>query len=113
MSKMKTTPGRPGSSGEPRENLPPAIQRAGMPPPEEAPASNGPARMPARPAGAPPAAAGPEKAGPDAQKAVRARAQSLELTIGHIKKKCGTGSIMYLGADHRVDVKVIPTGSLS
>ncbi len=43
----------------------------------------------------------------------KAKSQALEFTIGQIKKKCGTGSIMFLGADHIADVQVISTGSLS
>jgi recombination protein RecA len=46
-------------------------------------------------------------------KDARLRGQALEFTIGQIKKKCGQGSIMYLGADHKANVAVIPTGSLS
>jgi len=49
----------------------------------------------------------------EASKALKARNQSLEFAIGQIRKKCGTGSIMLLGADHIVDIQVIPTGSLS
>ena len=39
--------------------------------------------------------------------------QALEFALGQIHKKCGEGSIMYLGADHKLDVKTISTGSLS
>jgi recombination protein RecA len=41
------------------------------------------------------------------------RDQALEFAIHQIHKKCGQGSIMYLGADHKSDVSVISTGSLS
>jgi len=43
----------------------------------------------------------------------RQHEQALEFAIGHIQKKCGQGAIMYLGADHKVDVSTISTGSLS
>jgi recombination protein RecA len=46
-------------------------------------------------------------------KDARLRRQALEFTIGQIKKKCGQGSIMLLGADHKANVSVISTGSLS
>jgi recombination protein RecA len=49
----------------------------------------------------------------EAQAAARAKGQALEFTIGQIRKKCGTGSIMYLGSDRKADVSVIPTGSLA
>ncbi len=47
------------------------------------------------------------------EKTLKARAQSLEFALGQIRKKCGNGSIMYLGADHKADVSVISTGALS
>src|SRR5438105_176302 len=43
----------------------------------------------------------------------KAKRQALELAIGQIEKKCGQGTIMRLGADTKVDVDVISTGSLS
>ncbi len=43
----------------------------------------------------------------------KVRGQALDFAIQQIKKKCGTGSIMYLGADYKADVQVISTGSLS
>jgi recombination protein RecA len=46
-------------------------------------------------------------------KVQKARGQALEFAIGQIKKKCGTGAIMFLGADYKADVRVIPTGSVS
>jgi|SoiMethySBSTD1v2_1073268.scaffolds.fasta_scaffold172737_2 recombination protein RecA len=46
-------------------------------------------------------------------KAAKAQAQALEFAIGQIKKKCGQGSIMFLGADFKANVQVIPTGVLS
>ena len=46
-------------------------------------------------------------------KVARAHAQALEFAIGQIKKKCGQGSIMFLGADYKANVQVIPTGVLS
>jgi recombination protein RecA len=47
------------------------------------------------------------------ERAHKLHAQSLEFAIGQIKKKCGQGSIMYLGADYKANVQVIPTGVLS
>src|SRR5688572_5115785 len=41
------------------------------------------------------------------------QSQSLEFAISQIRKKCGQGSIMYLGADYKANVQVIPTGVLS
>ncbi|MCZ6795637.1 MAG: recombinase RecA [Planctomycetota bacterium] len=41
------------------------------------------------------------------------REQALEFALQQIHKKCGQGSIMYLGKENRVDVSVISTGSLS
>ncbi|MEM7235459.1 MAG: recombinase RecA [Planctomycetota bacterium] len=41
------------------------------------------------------------------------RAQSLEFALQQIHKKCGQGSIMYLGADHKANVSTISTGSIS
>jgi recombination protein RecA len=42
------------------------------------------------------------------------RRQALELALGQIQKRCGTGSIMYLGSSHKADgIGVISTGSLS
>jgi len=49
----------------------------------------------------------------EAAKVQKARGQALDFAIGQIKKKCGTGSIMFLGADHKADVQVISTGSIS
>ena len=43
----------------------------------------------------------------------KAKRQALEVTLGHIHKKCGEGSIMRLGQDYKQDVAVISTGSLS
>ncbi|MGQ9590207.1 MAG: recombinase RecA [Planctomycetota bacterium] len=39
--------------------------------------------------------------------------QALEFAIGQIRKKCGQGSIMYLGAGYKANVQAIPTGVLS
>jgi recombination protein RecA len=47
------------------------------------------------------------------EKEANARRQALELTIEHITKRCGTGSIMVLGKDYHSDVPAISTGSLS
>ena len=41
------------------------------------------------------------------------RKQALELTIEHITKRCGQGSIMVLGKDYHSEVPAISTGSLS
>ena len=56
-----------------------------------------------------------EKASPKTsdEKARKARKQALEFTLSQIHKKCGADSINFLGADHKADVKVISTGSLS
>ena len=43
----------------------------------------------------------------------KARRQTLELTLEHITKRCGEGSIMVLGQDYKTDVSAISTGSLS
>ncbi len=43
----------------------------------------------------------------------KVRGQALDFAIQQIKKKCGTGSIMYLGADYKADVQAISTGALS
>jgi recombination protein RecA len=50
---------------------------------------------------------------PQDEKALKLQRQSLEFAIGQIRKKCGQGSIMYLGADYKANVDVIPTGVLS
>ncbi len=47
------------------------------------------------------------------EKARKARQQALEFTLGQIEKKCGSGAIMYLGSDHKADVSVISSGSMS
>ena len=39
--------------------------------------------------------------------------QALEFTLGQIHKRCGQGSIMYLGADYKANIPVISTGILS
>ena len=46
-------------------------------------------------------------------KTAKAQSQALEFAIGQIKKKCGQGAIMFLGADFKANVQVIPTGLLS
>src|SRR5438105_1409272 len=43
----------------------------------------------------------------------QAKARAVEGTLGQIHKKYGTGAIMRLGANHKSDVRVISTGSLS
>ncbi|MBX3469748.1 MAG: recombinase RecA [Planctomycetes bacterium] len=43
----------------------------------------------------------------------RARRQALEVTLEHITKRCGQGSIMVLGQDFKQEVPAISTGSLS
>ena len=45
--------------------------------------------------------------------AAKLQEQSLEFAIGQIRKKCGQGSIMYLGADYKANVQAISTGVLS
>jgi recombination protein RecA len=41
------------------------------------------------------------------------RSQALQLAVDSIEKQFGKGSIMRLGEAHKVDVEMIPTGSLS
>jgi len=53
------------------------------------------------------------KKSPADDKAAKLQGQALEFAIGQIRKKCGQGSIMYLGADYKANVQVIPTGVLS
>ena len=43
----------------------------------------------------------------------KGKEQALDFALDQIKRKCGEGSIMFLGADHKVDVATISTGSLS
>ncbi|HBR32646.1 MAG TPA: DNA recombination/repair protein RecA, partial [Clostridiales bacterium] len=38
---------------------------------------------------------------------------ALETALAQIEKQCGKGSIMRLGQDMRMEVKSVPTGSLS
>ncbi|MBN1441925.1 MAG: recombinase RecA [Planctomycetes bacterium] len=52
-------------------------------------------------------------AAPVDEKEAKAKSQSLDFAISQIRKKCGQGSIMYLGADHKANVNVISTGSLA
>lgn len=42
-----------------------------------------------------------------------ARLKAVELAVSQIEKQFGQGSIMKLGEAHKIDVKTIPTGSLS
>jgi recombination protein RecA len=49
---------------------------------------------------------------PDIQKA-ESRDKVLELTLNQIKKRCGPGAIMRLGANYSADIPSISTGSLS
>ena len=43
----------------------------------------------------------------------KGKEQALDFALDQIKRKCGEGSIMFLGADHKVDVATISTGSRS
>ena len=43
----------------------------------------------------------------------KGKGQALDFALDQIQRKCGEGSIMFLGADHKVDVATISTGSLS
>ncbi len=43
----------------------------------------------------------------------KGKGQALDFALEQIQRKCGEGSIMFLGADHKVDVATISTGSLS
>ncbi len=55
-----------------------------------------------------------EKRGSNAaEKIEKQKNQALEFTLGQIHKRCGQGSIMYLGEDYRANVPVISTGVLS
>jgi len=47
------------------------------------------------------------------EKGKKAQSQALEFALGQIKKKCGQGAIMYLGADYKANVQTISTGVLS
>src|SRR4051794_33548012 len=42
-----------------------------------------------------------------------ARLKAVDLAVSQIEKQFGAGSIMKLGEAHRIDVKTIPSGSLS
>jgi len=74
-------------------------------------AKEGAARARADRAGAGRAGGGAKKG--DANGDAKLREQALEFALGQIHKKCGQGSIMRLGADHKLDVSTISTGSLS
>ena len=43
----------------------------------------------------------------------KGKGQALDFALEQIERKCGEGSVMFLGADHKVDVATISTGSLS
>ena len=43
----------------------------------------------------------------------KGKEQALDFALDQIQRNCGEGSIMVLGADHKVDVATISTGSLS
>ncbi len=43
----------------------------------------------------------------------KGKEQALDFALEQIERKCGEGSVMFLGADHKVDVETISTGSLS
>ena len=43
----------------------------------------------------------------------KGKGQALDFALEQIERKCGEGSVMFLGADHKVDVDTISTGSLS
>ena len=60
-----------------------------------------------------PAPDGDRKRGAAQAKQARMQEQALEFAIGQIRKKCGQGSIMYLGAGYKANVQAIPTGVLS
>ena len=49
----------------------------------------------------------------DEDPAEKARAQALEFTLSQIHKKCGNGSIMYLGSEQTADIPTISTGAMS
>ncbi|MFP6738925.1 MAG: recombinase RecA [Planctomycetota bacterium] len=56
-----------------------------------------------------PSGAAAKKAGKEA----KSKAQALDFALDQIQRKCGQGSIMFLGADYKVDVATISTGALS
>ena len=101
MRKLKAGTGTAVRS--PRGNGSMSGQRKSAPPPESKTVSE--TRK------VPPRMAGSESDPED--KDTKLRAQSLDFTLQQIHKKCGQGSIMYLGANHRANVNVISTGSLS
>ena len=43
----------------------------------------------------------------------KGKEQALDFALEQIERKCGEGSVMFLGAAHKVDVDTISTGSLS
>ncbi|MCH2372821.1 MAG: recombinase RecA [Planctomycetes bacterium] len=45
--------------------------------------------------------------------ATKQKKQALEFALGQIHKRCGQGSIMYLGEDFKANVPIIPTGITS
>lgn len=45
--------------------------------------------------------------------ATKQQKQALEFALGQIHKRCGQGSIMYLGEDFKANVPIIPTGITS
>ena len=47
------------------------------------------------------------------KKEAKSKDQALDFALDQIQRKCGQGSIMFLGDDHKVDVATIPTGSPS
>jgi len=54
-----------------------------------------------------------KRTGSPEDKTAKLHGQALDFAIGQIRKKCGQGSIMYLGADYKASVETIPTGLLS
>ena len=50
---------------------------------------------------------------PEAPKLDPKRRQALDSALQQIHKKCGQGSIMFLGEDRRSRIEAIPTGALS
>jgi recombination protein RecA len=49
---------------------------------------------------------------PNNNKLIEARARNLDMAIQQIQKDFGEGAILKMGADHKAEVSVIPTGNL-
>jgi recombination protein RecA len=100
------------STGERRE----ALERTGASEANPSGGSSAGGRPSSDSAGAAEERREPEKKRPSSpkdEKEGKLREQALDFAIGQIRKKCGQGSIMYLGAGYKANVSVITTGVLS